>query len=142
MIFVEEYEYLPLMTEAVGAQIVIHNQTTMPFPDQRAISVTSNSLVNIGVRKVHSYHQYYKEYKHSLGTKPTKWAGLYLFWCCGCLKGVGLEVSRSYSIAVLELKLPFQLPHAGDDFRPSTLNSLKTYTKKKISTLNLCFRKR
>ena len=104
MIFVEEYEYLPLMTEAGGAQIVIHNQTTMPFPDQRAISVTSNSLVNIGVRKVHSYHQYYKEYKHSLRTKPTKWAGLYLFWCCGCLKGVGLEVSGSSSIAVLELK--------------------------------------
>lgn len=52
MIFVEEYEYLPVMTEAVGAHIVIHNQTTMPFPDQQAISVTTGNVVNIGIEKV------------------------------------------------------------------------------------------
>ncbi|XP_067948260.1 acid-sensing ion channel 1A-like isoform X2 [Watersipora subatra] len=56
VIFVEQYEYIPVLTPAVGALIVVHNQSVMPFPDQNGISVTAQTLVNIGIRKV-SYSQ-------------------------------------------------------------------------------------
>ena len=52
VVYVEAFEYIPIITEAVGAQIVIHNQTVMPFPGQGAVSVQANSLVNIGLKKV------------------------------------------------------------------------------------------
>ena len=50
--YVEAFEYIPAITEAVGARIVVHNQSVMPFPDQRAVSVSANTMVSIGVRKV------------------------------------------------------------------------------------------
>ena len=61
-LFLEEYEYVPKLTQAAGARIVIHDQSVMPFPGESAISVTANTMVNIGVKKVTSkfiIHQTY-----------------------------------------------------------------------------------
>ena len=52
VIFVEQYDYIPMLTEAVGARVVVHDQSVMPFPGDNAISVTANSLINIGIKKV------------------------------------------------------------------------------------------
>lgn len=52
VIFVEQYDYVPILTEAVGARVVIHNQTDMPFPEQNGISLTTGTLVNVGIKKV------------------------------------------------------------------------------------------
>ncbi|KAF6041447.1 hypothetical protein EB796_000245 [Bugula neritina] len=51
VVYLEQFDYIPLLTEAAGAVVVIHNQTVMPFPDQNAISLTANTLVNIGINK-------------------------------------------------------------------------------------------
>jgi len=64
VVYLEQFDYIPLLTEAAGAVVVIHNQTVMPFPDQNAISLTANTLVNIGINKVNilctdsSFHQF------------------------------------------------------------------------------------
>ena len=52
VIFLEQYDYIPILTEAVGARVVVHDQSVMPFPGENAISVTANTQVNIGVKKV------------------------------------------------------------------------------------------
>ena len=52
VIFLKLYDYIPILTEAVGARVVVHDQSGMPFPGKNAFSVTANSLVNIGIKKV------------------------------------------------------------------------------------------
>ena len=52
VIFLKLYDYIPILTEAVGARVVDHDQSVMPFPGENASSVTANSLVNIGIKKV------------------------------------------------------------------------------------------
>ena len=52
VIFLKLYDYIPILTEAVGARVVVHDQSVMPFPEQGAISVTANTMVNIGLTKV------------------------------------------------------------------------------------------
>ena len=52
VLFLEQYEYIPILTQSVGARVVVHDQSVMPFPGENAISVTANTQVNIGVKKV------------------------------------------------------------------------------------------
>ena len=51
-LFLERYEYIPKLTKSVGARVVVHDQSVMPFPGDNAISVTANTMVNIGFKKV------------------------------------------------------------------------------------------
>ena len=52
ILFLEQYDYIPMLTASEGAMIVIHDQSVMPFPGDNAISLKANSIINIGIKKV------------------------------------------------------------------------------------------
>ena len=49
---IEQYNYVPFMTEASGLRVVIHDINEMPFPSDSGFSVAPNTLTRVSVRRV------------------------------------------------------------------------------------------
>ena len=51
-LFIETAQYVPEVSQAAGARIVIHNQGEMPFPDEDGINLVPGFSTSVGVRRV------------------------------------------------------------------------------------------
>ena len=51
-IYVQSIEYVPSLSSALGIKMVIHNQSSMPFPENEGIVVKSGSLTQVGIKPV------------------------------------------------------------------------------------------
>ena len=52
-LFIETAQYVPEVSQAAGARIVIHNQGEMPFPDEDGINLVPGFSTSVGVRRVY-----------------------------------------------------------------------------------------
>lgn len=52
ILYLETNEYLEGVTSGKGAQVVIHEQGTLPFPDEEGIAVTAGEQTMIGLRQM------------------------------------------------------------------------------------------
>ncbi|XP_059169933.1 acid-sensing ion channel 1C-like [Physella acuta] len=52
VLFLETEEYLPGITSGEGAQLVIHEQGTVPFPDEEGIAIASGAQTMIGIKQL------------------------------------------------------------------------------------------
>ncbi|CAL1541410.1 unnamed protein product, partial [Lymnaea stagnalis] len=52
ILYLETNEYLEGITSGKGAQVVIHEQGTLPFPDDEGIAVTAGEQTMIGLKQV------------------------------------------------------------------------------------------
>ncbi|XP_020621667.1 amiloride-sensitive sodium channel subunit alpha-like [Orbicella faveolata] len=50
-LFIETGQYVPEVSQAAGARIVIHNQGEMPFPDEDGINLVPGFSTSVGVRR-------------------------------------------------------------------------------------------
>lgn len=48
----EQYEYIPFLTQASGLRLMVHNQSTMPFPEDRGFFIRPGQRTSIGFKKV------------------------------------------------------------------------------------------
>ncbi|PIK51832.1 putative degenerin deg-1-like [Apostichopus japonicus] len=51
-IYLEQTEYIPAIQQAAGLRLSIHDQKTMPFPEDNGISVSPGTETSVGVRAV------------------------------------------------------------------------------------------
>ena len=51
-LFIETAQYVPEVSQAAGARIVIHNHGEMPFPDEDGINLVPGFSTSVGVRRV------------------------------------------------------------------------------------------
>lgn len=65
---IESNEYVPEISQAAGARIVIHPQGEMPFPDEEGVNLVPGFSTAIGVRRVEIYFSslLYHLYHHHL----------------------------------------------------------------------------
>lgn len=61
MLYIELHEYIYDRTESAGLKIVIHDQHSVPFPEEKGYLVATGHLTNIGLRKVGSTSHYFSE---------------------------------------------------------------------------------
>jgi len=52
-LFIETAQYVPEVSQAAGARIVMHNQGEMPFPDEDGINLVPGFSTSVGVRRVY-----------------------------------------------------------------------------------------
>ncbi|KAI0207077.1 Degenerin unc-8 [Lamellibrachia satsuma] len=50
-LFVEQFEYLESLSDAAGVRLVVHNQTSMPFPEDDGISISPGTKMFVGLRR-------------------------------------------------------------------------------------------
>ncbi|KAI0240783.1 Acid-sensing ion channel 4-A [Lamellibrachia satsuma] len=50
-LFVEQFEYLESLSDAAGVRLVVHNQTSMPFPEDDGISISPGTKTFVGLRR-------------------------------------------------------------------------------------------
>ncbi|XP_067945394.1 amiloride-sensitive sodium channel subunit alpha-like [Watersipora subatra] len=48
---IEQYEYIPFLTEASGLKVLVHDPGTTPFPEDGGITVPPNTLTNLAIKK-------------------------------------------------------------------------------------------
>ena len=51
-LYVEQDEYMELLTDSAGIRLMIHNQTSMPFPEDQGLSVRPGTKTFVGIKKV------------------------------------------------------------------------------------------
>ena len=51
-LFVEQYEYVKSLSDAAGVRLVVHNQTSMPFPEDDGINISPGTKTFVGLRRV------------------------------------------------------------------------------------------
>ncbi len=57
---VDQDEYLTSIDDVAGLVAVIHDQNTVPFPEDEGLTVHPGELLSIGVRKVNRYYYWCK----------------------------------------------------------------------------------
>ena len=69
-LFVEQFEYLKSVSDAAGVRLVVHNQTSMPFPEDDGISISPGTKTSVGLRRVsvcslylNSYYAYFPTFR-------------------------------------------------------------------------------
>ena len=56
ILFTENEEYLPGITQGYGARLHIHNQDQFPLPSENGVFISSASQTDIGLRLVIVYY--------------------------------------------------------------------------------------
>ena len=51
-LFIEQSQYIPELSHAAGARVVIHDQGQMPFPDNEGNDVLPSRSTSFAIRKV------------------------------------------------------------------------------------------
>ena len=51
-LFIDSDQYIPQLSHASGARIVIHDQDELAFPDEEGINALPGISTSVGVRKV------------------------------------------------------------------------------------------
>ena len=51
-LFIQQTEYVQGLADAAGARILIHNKSSMPFPEDNGFSVSPGSLTYVGLERV------------------------------------------------------------------------------------------
>ena len=52
MLYVQQDEYVPLLTPAAGVRLVVHDQNEMPFPEDDGISIAPGLDTSVALKKV------------------------------------------------------------------------------------------
>ena len=50
-------EYVPILSDMVGARVDVHSSVDMPFPDEVGVNVAPGTSTGIGLRKVRQLSQ-------------------------------------------------------------------------------------
>ncbi len=51
-LFVEQHEYMAMLTDAAGIRLMIHNQSVMPFPEDLGLSIRPGTKTFVGMKRV------------------------------------------------------------------------------------------
>ena len=51
-LFVEQVEYIKSVSDSAGLRLVVHDQRSMPFPEDDAVSLDPGSKTFVGVKRV------------------------------------------------------------------------------------------
>ena len=62
-LYIEQNEYLPILSDVAGIRLVIHNQTYMPLPEKEGIVLATGLASGIAITRVSSS---YDTYIHTL----------------------------------------------------------------------------
>ena len=52
MVNVQQYEYVPYLSQSSGARIVLHDNNAIPFPEEQGVSVSPNTNIDITLLRV------------------------------------------------------------------------------------------
>ena len=51
-LYIQQDEYLPILSDTAGIRLIIHNQTYMPLPEKEGIVLSPGVSSNIAITKV------------------------------------------------------------------------------------------
>ena len=58
-LYVEEDEYIGALSHTEGVRVVVHEQGTMPFPDEDGFNVAPGTATSVSLTKVSTVHGYW-----------------------------------------------------------------------------------
>ena len=56
-LYIEQNEYLPILSDVAGIRLVIHNQTYMPLPEKQGIVLATGFASNIAITRVSNSYE-------------------------------------------------------------------------------------